>query len=396
LEPEFLKAVETITPQGWMRSAESKAVMSALGEGNALFVGGCVRNVLLDEVVEDIDIATKLVPQDVMKRLEATAVKVVPTGIEHGTVTAVVEGKLFEITTLRKDVETDGRRAVVAFSEDWTEDARRRDFTMNALLMDMEGKVFDPLGCGLKDLQAHRVVFVGDPAERIAEDHLRILRYFRFHALYGQGEMDEAALGACRAAADKIPALSKERITQEFFKILSVDAPALVLQTMFENNILKEFFSPEYNPELLTQLCTFQKNYGLGFLASRLLVLAGFAEKNLKVLDEFLLIPRVFKKDIENLIQVLALPDLGEDHAVKVAIYKFGRVPTAQALMIELAQDRVMNGYAPKALDIIQNWDIPNFAVTGEDLIKKGIPQGPELGQELQRLEEEWIEHGFE
>ncbi|MEZ5815147.1 MAG: CCA tRNA nucleotidyltransferase [Alphaproteobacteria bacterium] len=391
-----MKTVETIAPQDWMRTAETKAVMDVLGEGRALFVGGCVRNTVLGEAVEDIDIATKLVPEAVIKCLEAAGVKVIPTGIEHGTVTAVSKGKPFEITTLRKDVATDGRRAVVAFSQDWAEDARRRDFTMNTLLADMDGNIYDPLGCGLKDLRARRVVFVGDPARRIAEDHLRILRYFRFHALYGEGKMDEAALAACRAAAGKIPALSKERITQEFFKIMSVDDPVSVLSIMFENSILEGLSSPEYNPEMLTHLCTFQKNYGLTFLAPRLLILAGFAEKNLKVFDNFLLIPKVFKKDIKNLIQVLALPDLGEDHAVKVAIYKFGRVPTAQALMIELAQDRVMNGYAPKALDIIQNWDIPNFPVSGEDLIKKGIPQGPELGRELTRLEEEWIARGFE
>ncbi len=390
-----MKSVSTLKAQDWMNAPETKSVMDALGDGNALFVGGCVRNTLLDEPVEDIDIATKLVPEEVVSSLEAANIKAVPTGIEHGTVTAVVEGKPFEITTLRKDVETDGRRATVSFSEDWAEDAKRRDFTMNTMLADMDGQVFDPLGQGLEDLQARRVVFVGEPSERIAEDHLRILRYFRFHALYADGEPDEAALKACREGADKIPSLSKERITQEFFKILSVDAPVSILETMFENNILKEFSFAGYNPEMLTHLCTFQNNYGLVFLASRLLVLAGFAEKNIKAFDGFLLIPKVFKKDIENLIQVLALPNLSEEHAVKVAIYKYGRVPTVQGLMIEIAQDRVMNGYGPKAIEIIQNWDIPNFPISGEDLIKKGASEGPELGRELQRLEDEWIKNGF-
>ena len=390
-----MKAVESITPQDWMKAAETRAVLDALGEGSALFVGGCVRNALLGEAVDDIDIATPLVPEEVIKRLEATEIKAVPTGIEHGTVTAVAEGKAFEITTLRKDVETDGRRAVVDFSEDWAEDAARRDFTMNTLLMDADGQVFDPLGSGLEDLKARRVVFVGDPKARIAEDHLRILRYFRFHALYAEGEPDKEALRACREAADKIPELSKERITQEFFKILSVDDPVSILNIMFENKILSEFSESGYNPELLKHLCTFQNNYSLGFIASRLFVLAGCDEKNLNNFEKFLLIPKVFKRDIENLNQVLALPDLSEEHAVKVAVYKFGRVPTAQALMIELAQDRVMNGYAPQALDIIQNWDIPNFPVSGEDLIKKGVPEGPELGRKLERLENEWIESGF-
>ena len=394
-----MKHVSTLPPQDWMKAAETKAVMGALeaagGEGAALFVGGCVRNALLGETVGDIDIATKLVPEEVVQRLEAAGIKNIPTGIEHGTITAIANGKSFEITTLRKDVETDGRRAVVAFSENWLDDAQRRDFTMNTLLADINGQIYDPLGRGLKDLQARRVIFVGDPVQRIAEDHLRILRFFRFYALYAEGAPDEAALEACRNGAGKIPSLSRERITQEFFKILSVDDPVNILKIMFENNVLKEFSPPEYNPELLEHLCRFQNNYGLGFVASRLLVLAGFEDKNIKAFEQLLLIPKVFKKDMEAMSRILALPDLNEDHAVKVAVYKHGRVPSAQALMIELAQDRVMNGYALKALEIIQNWDVPNFPVSGEDLIKKGASQGPKLGRELQRLEEEWIERGF-
>lgn len=390
-----MKPASKLDIQDWMTSKEASAVMEALGDGNALFVGGCVRNALLGKTVDDIDIATTLTPDEVTKRLEKAGIKAVPTGIEHGTVTAVMDGKPFEITTLRKDVETDGRHAVVAFSTDWAEDAARRDFTINTLLADQKGNIFDPLGQGLDDLRARNVVFVGDPAQRIAEDHLRILRYFRFHALYASGDPDKDALQACKDAGDKIPSLSKERITQEFFKILSVDDPVSVLKIMFDHNILKQFSKPEYDAELLGHVCDFQNRYGLAFVSARLWVLAGFKEANLQSFEELLLIPKVFKKDIEAIAAVLALPDLSEDHAVKVAVYKFGRVGAAQALMIELAQDRVMNGYAPKALEIIQKWDIPNFPVSGEDLIKKGVPQGPELGRELERLEEEWIERGF-
>ena len=390
-----MKPVSKLDIQDWMISKEAGAVMEALGAGNALFVGGCVRNALLGKAVDDIDIATKLTPDEVVRRLEKDGIKTVPTGIEHGTVTAVADGKPFEITTLRKDVETDGRHAVVAFSTDWAEDAARRDFTMNTLLADQDGNIFDPLGQGLDDLRARRVVFVGAPAQRIAEDHLRILRYFRFHALYASGDPDADALKACQDAADKIPALSKERITQEFFKILSVDDPVSVLKIMFEHNILKQFSKLEYDTDLLGYVCEFQNRYGLAFVAARLWVLAGFKETNLQSFEELLLIPKVFKKDIKAIASVLALPDLSDDHPVKVAVYKFGRVATAQALIIELAQDRVMNGYAPEALGIIQKWDVPNFPISGEDLIKKGVPQGPELGRELERLEEEWIKRGF-
>lgn len=378
-----------------MITDEAKAVMAALGEGNALFVGGCVRNALLGETVDDIDIATKLTPEKVVKALKAADIKAIPTGMEHGTITAVINKQPFEITTLRKDVDTDGRHATVAFSTDWAEDAARRDFTMNTLLMDTDGNVFDPLGRGLDDLRARKVLFVGDPSKRIAEDYLRILRYFRFHARYAKGDPDAKALAACKAAADKIESLSKERITQEFFKILSSKHPVSILEIMFQNNVLKRFSKDRYNPELLKHLCEFQDRYGLAFVAARLWVLAGFSVENLKSFEELLLIPKVFKKDIEAIAGVLALPDLSDDHAVKVAVYKYGRVPTAQSLMIELANDRVMNGYAPKALEIIQKWDVPDFPVSGDELMKKGVPQGPELGQELERLESEWIARGF-
>jgi len=395
-----MKHVSILEQQDWMKAAETKAVMDALGTGQAMFVGGCVRNALLGEPVEDIDIATKHTPEEAEKILTAANIKVIPSGIDHGTITAVTNGKPFEITTLRKDVETDGRRASVAFTHDWAEDAARRDFTMNTLLMDMDGKIYDPLGRegkgGLDDLRACRVIFVGNPQERIAEDHLRILRYFRFHALYARNAPDEKSLAACRDAADKIPDLSRERITQEFFKILSVEEPTKILSIMFENNILNIFSKVGYDEKLLKHLCAFQNNYALAFLSSRLLVLLGLNKDNLEKFEQYLLIPKIFKKDMAAITGVLALPDLKEDHAVKVAIYKFGRVPTAQALMIELAQDRVMNGYGPKAIEIIQKWEIPNVPTTGENLIKKGIQPGPELGQELERLENEWIDRGFE
>ncbi|MCB1531597.1 MAG: CCA tRNA nucleotidyltransferase [Alphaproteobacteria bacterium] len=391
-----MKPAQTIEQQDWMSTQEVRAVMDALGgAAQARFVGGCVRNALLDEEVGDIDIATTWTPEEVTQKLEAAGIKVVPTGIDHGTVTAVTNAKAFEITTLRKDVQTDGRRAVVAYTDDWAEDAQRRDFTMNTLLADMDGNIYDPTGKGLADLQARKIIFVGEPAQRIAEDYLRILRFFRFHAFYGQGEMDKAALKACTAGADKIETLSKERITQEFLKILSADQPQSVLDIMFENGILSALHFEDYSSDFLRDVCTFQNRYGLGFVASRLFALAGLSLENIKATAKFLLFPKVFVKDIEAIDQVLKLPNLSEEHAVKVAVYKYGRVPTAQALMIELANDRVMNNDAPAALEIIQKWDIPNFPVSGDDLIKEGFERGPALGEELTRREEDWIAAGF-
>lgn len=384
----------TIPVQQWMKAEQTRAVMEALGEGNALFVGGCVRNAVLGEPVEDIDIATKHPPEETTTLLNAAGIKVIPTGIDHGTVTAVIDKQAFEITTLRKDIKTDGRRAVVAFAQDWEEDAQRRDFTMNTLLADMDGHIYDPTGQGGDDLKAGRVRFVGDPVQRINEDVLRILRFFRFHAHYGKGAPEDKALKACADLADKIPALSKERITQEFLKILSVDNPADTLRIMADNDILP--FLPSCDLEVLENLCIFQNRYGLGFIASRIYTLAGMSLENVKAMEALLLLPKVFKKDMQAIDSILKLDDLSEDHAVKVAVYKHGRVPTAQALMMELATDRVMNGYATKALEIIQKWEIPDFPLSGDDLIKEGIPKGPELGQELDRREEAWIANGFE
>lgn len=382
----------------WLADSAVQRIFELLNDGNApqaLFVGGAVRNAILGKDVEDIDMASVLSPQQVTEKLEKQGVRVIPTGIDHGTVTAVLDGRSFEITTLRKDTETDGRRAKVEYTDDWVEDARRRDFTMNTLLADIEGNVYDPLGGAVDDLKTGRVVFVGEAAQRIKEDHLRILRFFRFYALYGIGEPDKKALQACKEAADKIYHLSKERITQEFFKILIADNAKNILQFMFDNNVLKDFFVSGNQMEFFGHFCQFQSRYGLTSLSSRLYVLANLDDCHLQKMLELLLCPKVFLKDIHAISQALALPDMDSDHAVKVAVYKYGRVPAAQALMIELIQDRVMNGFAPRALEIIQNWDVPDFPVSGDDLMKEGIKPGPALGQELKKREHEWIEAGF-
>ncbi len=390
-----MKPAKKKKPQDWITVKETKAVMDALGEGKALFVGGCVRNMLMGFEVRDIDIATQWTPPEVMKRLEKAGIKVIPTGIDHGTVTAVINKKHFEITTLRRDVETDGRRAVVAFTKDWLEDAQRRDFTMNTLLADVTGNIYDPTGKGLADLEKGRVKFVGDAKIRIAEDYLRILRFFRFHAIYGKGKPDETALKACKAGAKNISKLSKERITQEFFRILSVDKPVDILDIMFKNNVLKEFKFSGYDADFFKHLCEFQNRYNLAFIASRLFAIANLKQKNIQAMETLLLIPKVFKKDIEAISQVLNLPDLDNDPAVRAAIYRHGRTSTAQALMIEVAQDRVMNGYAPKALKIVQKWDVPELPVNGEDLKKTGINPGPEMRKALQKIEDWWIKGDF-
>ncbi|MCB1592002.1 MAG: CCA tRNA nucleotidyltransferase [Alphaproteobacteria bacterium] len=397
-----LKPARTIPPQEWMTSPAAHRLLAALEKGQgasrepaALFVGGCVRNALFGREVDDIDLATPLTPEKVMDLCKAQEITVIPTGLKHGTVTAVIDGTHFEITTLRRDVETDGRRAEVSFTQNWIEDAQRRDFTMNTLLADPNGNVYDPTGQGIEDLDAGRIRFVGDPVKRIQEDYLRILRFFRFHAIYGGEEFELDALRACRAASDKIATLSRERITQEFFKIMASDKPRRILDIMFENNILKDFSFLEYEPDALDHLCYAQKRYGLVSLPSRLYVQAGMNLENIKAMENLILFPKVFLKDMQAIKGALSQPDLSCASAVRAGIYRFGRTITAQALMIELTQDRVVNAFAPTALQIIQTWEIPEFPVTGEDLLEAGIKAGPLLGQTLEELEEEWIASDF-
>ena len=388
-----MKPVKSIQIQDWMQSKLASAVIEALGEADVMFVGGCVRNALLGAGATDIDMATKYTPDTVMQRLKDAGIETRPTGIDHGTVTAILEKDTIEITTLRKDVETNGRRAVVAFAETWEEDAQRRDFTLNTLLANGKGEVFDPTGQGLEDLEQRKIRFVGEPSQRIAEDVLRILRFFRFFAQYGEGEPDAQALKACAAAADKIPELSAERITQEFTKLLMVKESALTLKLMFDHGVMKDF---DFNAlEGLKALCHFQNQYELEHLPTRLFALAGLDEKNFETIKKTLLLPKIVLKDIKGVKAVLTRCAFENEKQVKIAVYKYGRTTTAQALMVALSKDEVNNKTASAYLDIIQNWEIPTFPTTGDDLIAQGFKPGPELGVELERLEEEWVEASF-
>ena len=235
---------ETLPRQPWMTHPATVAVMDALsaagGEDAARFVGGCVRNTLIGRPVADIDIATPLTPDDVTAALAAAGLRAIPTGVEHGTVTAIAKGRPFEITTLRRDVETDGRRAVVAFTADWGEDAQRRDFRLNALYADREGRLFDPTGAGIADARAGAIVFVGDPTARIAEDALRILRFFRFFAWYGRGEPDAEGLAACAARRGLLAGLSAERVAKELLTLLAADDPRRAMSLMAASGVLSE------------------------------------------------------------------------------------------------------------------------------------------------------------
>ncbi len=387
----LMKAVQKITIPDRVKTDALIRLMALIGGDvdapKSLLVGGCVRNALMGVSSTDIDIATQYSPQEITEILTKENIKVIPTGIDHGTVTAVVKGTSFEITTLRTDEDTDGRHATVRFTDDWLADARRRDFTINTLLSDMDGNVFDPTGKALEDLKSCRVVFVGEAGQRIEEDYLRILRFFRFHAQYGEGAADVDALNACRKAADKISSLSRERITQEFLKILATDKAVEVLDLMFAHNILLDFKSEAYQADHLKHVIALQnKNQALD-VVTRLFILNG---NKPKFHDDILRLSHAQKNFLVKLEMVKHPHFYSDKKSLKKAIYHHGNNLMTQGLLLSSALGQTDE--SPKTIELVQNWQAPKCPITGQQLLAEGYQTGPELGQELARRQEEWLE----
>ena len=367
----------------WRKTRGVARILKALGSRDGLtrYVGGAVRDDLLGLPVSDIDFATRLRPDEVIARLQAAHIKAVPTGIEHGTITAVADGQPAEVTTLRADVATDGRRATVAFTDDWMADASRRDFTINALYADPEsGEVHDYFG-GLDDLQARRVRFIGDPLVRIAEDHLRILRFFRFHARFGEGSPDAAAIDACTARANDLMALSRERIADEILKLLGLTDPSATVALMIERGILSPVI-----PEI-------------GSAARLAKLVAAEAEGK-------------FEPDAIRRLSALLppVPDQAEAVAARLKLSNKARKRLAVAaaaqiagdtralaywIGVEGAQDRLLLAGRPAEAAALGDWPLPRLPITGGQLIKRGVPQGPEVAKSLQAIERAWVAAGF-
>ncbi len=382
-----------ITPEHWMTDYKTVKIMQVLGgydlPAQSLFVGGCVRNALLGRPVKDIDIATIHHPLTVIEKLEGHGIRCIPTGLGHGTVTALIENATFEITTLRKDIETDGRHAVIAFTESWMEDAHRRDFTINTLLASPDGMIFDPTGQGLLHLDERKVVFVGVPSERIAEDYLRMLRFFRFHALYGVGPADDAALKACSDNADHLKKLSKERVTQELLKILMVPDTAVTLSLMLSCNILLTI-AKDYSCDVMQRLCDLQSQHTAQDVLTRLIVLCGL---KLRPLRERLVLSNAQFQSMENILGAHALLKTVSKKKMRETVYKHGNDFAVQGYFLRLA---IRSEFPDlELLDIARYWKAPAFPVTGNDLIAQGMIPGPELGKRLQGLENKWIKSDF-
>ena len=369
----------------WRKRRGMQRLFDALGaeEGLVRFVGGAVRDDLLGLPVSDVDLATRLRPDEVMARLETARIKAVPTGIAHGTVTAVSDGQPVEITTLRRDVTTDGRRATVAFTDDWKEDAARRDFTINALSADpLTGELHDYFG-GLDDLADRRIRFIGDPLQRIAEDHLRILRFFRFHARFGASEPDAAAVEACAARANDLMALSRERIADELVKLLGLPDPSATVALMLDRGILRPVL-PEILPErleVLRALIAAEKAAGIEPHALRRLaaLLPGDPAAAEKIGTRLRLSNKARKR-----LGCAVDRDLAS--SPRTLAYRAG---------LECATDRLLLANDAEAAASISGWKVPRLPISGGTLIARGLTEGPTVARTLKQIEEGWVEDGF-
>ncbi|MET0249954.1 MAG: CCA tRNA nucleotidyltransferase [Sphingobium sp.] len=369
----------------WRQRPGLDQLLAALGESNARFVGGAVRDGLLGLPVSDIDIATPLAPQQVIERL-SPAIRTVPTGIDHGTVTAILDGAPIEITTLRRDVATDGRRATIAYTDDWREDAARRDFTINALYADpASGEISDYFG-GLADLEAGRVRFIGDPSARIAEDHLRILRYFRFHARFGKGAPDVQSYAACRAAANSLMALSRERIADELLKLLALPDPSSAVGLMIEGGIFKPVL-PEIDTDGLNRLALLVgREAQAGMPNAPIRRLAALLPPEPALGESIGARLKLSNKARRRL--TLALAQDGAAARPRVLAFRIG---------VEGAQDRILlDRAAPVAdLDLLRDWTPPALPISGGALIARGLAPGPDIARALNAVQEQWLAEDF-
>jgi poly(A) polymerase len=394
--------METLPIQPWMTRSATLKVMNALaaagGAECARFVGGCVRNAVLCRPVSDIDIATTLTPDAVAAALVAAGLKSVPTGLAHGTLTAVAEGQPFEITTLRRDVETDGRHAMVAFTDDWGEDAARRDFRLNALYADLEGRIFDPTGGGLADARAGAIVFVGDPAERISEDALRILRFFRFRAWYGRGEPDADALAACHALRETITSLSAERVGKEMLTLLAAEDPREAVSLMARTGVLTLTIPAAGGLARFQSLVAIET--GILFTEDALLRLAALlpdAAAGLATAERL----RLSKAERDRLVAALGteprLVSWMSPRQARQLVYRLGpRAFCDRAMLAWAASERPAATVQWRALlPMGESWPIPRLPLDGGEVIASGVPPGPLVGAVLREVEDWWMENDF-
>jgi poly(A) polymerase len=389
--------VTRIAPQPWIEEAPTRTLLAALKTAGiaARFVGGCVRDALLGRPIGDIDLATPARPEEVAAALDKAGIKCVPTGIAHGTVTAVVDApgppRHFEITTLRRDVETYGRRAKVAFDADWAEDAARRDFTINAIYLDPDGTVHDPVG-GLADLRVHRVRFVGDAATRIAEDVLRVLRYYRFAARFGGSRGDRAARTACRAAAGTLATLSAERVARELFGLLAVLDPVPALGMMAADRVLPAILPEATRLDRLQRLIAIEPEPDP---LRRLAALIAVDSAGAAALAERLRLSTEGRERLIGLAPPWPLDPTGDAPAQRRQLYRLGNARYRDLAFLVAADGGIAEGRREELLALAASWQPPVFPLQGRDVTALGIPPGPRIGRLLETVRQWWEDGDF-
>lgn len=373
----------TLPDAAWRSHRGLARIVEALGPGSARIVGGAVRDTLLGIETADVDLATVHAPEQVIDLLEAAGIKAIPTGLQHGTITAVANDEVYEVTTLRRDVATDGRHATVAFTDDWQEDAARRDFTINALYADpATGEVFDYFG-GLGDLKAGRVRFIGDPLVRIAEDHLRILRFFRFLARFGDSP-DAAGLQACADRANDLMALSRERIANELLRLLVAPRAVDVVGMMLDHDIFKPVL-PEIENLVRLDRTVRREERTQGTSSALVRLVALLSPEAVDSVGARLKLSNADRRRMATAAQPLAIEDMRE------LIYRLGTVGARdQLLLSDLDEDD-----AGRRLAIVDSWQPPRLPIGGGDLVGRGLQAGPDVARTLRRIEDRWIAEGF-
>lgn len=384
----------------WLKAPETQKLIAALEAarvGGSRFVGGCVRNTLMGRPVDDIDIATQLTPDRVTEIATEVGFAAHPTGIEHGTVTVVVNHKPFEVTTLRRDVSTDGRRATVAFSESWEEDAQRRDFRMNALYAAPDGTIHDPTGGGLDDARAGRVIFIGDARQRIREDYLRILRFFRFNAWYARTPLDPQGLHACADLADGLDTLSVERIWKEAKKLLGAPDPRAAWEGMSAIEVGARALPEMTNEMRLDALCSLEADLLLPVDAMTRVAAALADQDSARALARRL---KLSNEERDRLVSAL-----GDDvkivsymslREMRRAIYRIGNEAFRDRVMLAWADAGGEKAQAWRALVAHASmWTPPKLPLTGDEVMAAGVPAGPKVGQVMREVEVWWIDADF-
>lgn len=386
--------------QDWLHHPATQRLIQAYeSAGHPLrFVGGCVRDAVLGRLVHDIDCATPLPPHDGMALLKRENIHVIATGIDHGTITALIDGRHFEITTLRRDTACDGRHANITFTDDWKEDAARRDFTMNALYCDASGAIYDFFD-GIRDAEAHQVLFIGKAQDRIAEDHLRILRFFRFNATHGRAPYDASALAACRQLAQGIATLSGERIQQEMFKLLSAPAPFDALRALVACGLAAMLLCPSTLPEDALGWLENQDNLPLDPASLALLRLSLWLRRAPLDVDSLVVRWRLsgqHRQWLKTLCNSAPLGPSDSDLSLIHALRTHGEPITSLLLLRDHAEAGLNPSVCHALLARARRLEIPTFPVFGRDLIAQGIDPGKEMGATLKNLELQWEKSGYQ